>query len=229
MFQLTNANFKWRVKQDTIFYNSNQLWPTTNGLKYFWFWYKKKNSPNCSNFSSSPGYNIPARQPSQGIIPWRVNLPEVSYPGESIKIHQNMTPGVWYPSSQSSQGIIPHNLKFVLRKVIYFVCVNLTNTYWQHKFKDYFARLCLMDGDLCAANILLSFQASSKTSKRILASILLISTIWLTITIIIELCTWAKQKIHFHVLTLNIGWKQRQLLYEYITLSLRPSIGLCFI
>ena len=53
-----------------------------------------KNSQSYQNFQSE---NLTLR----GVIPWRVRLPGVSYPGKSI------SPGYHTMESQSSRGIIP--------------------------------------------------------------------------------------------------------------------------
>ena len=64
-----------------------------------------KNSQSCSNFKS--------KNPTpQGIIPQRVRLPGVSYPGKSI------SPGYHTPGSQSPRGIIPQRVTFFDTKVL---------------------------------------------------------------------------------------------------------------
>ena len=79
-----------------FFYNSNQHWLLTNGLKYFRFWLRIRKViqilsskiwlPGVSypSESDSPWYHTPVSQSPQGIILRRVNLPELSNPCESI-------------------------------------------------------------------------------------------------------------------------------------------------
>ena len=81
-----------------LFHNSNFYGPLTNGLTYFWFWERIRQV-------------LQSFQSPLGIIPQRVNLHGVWYPGESI------SPGYDNPASQSPWESYPGesvllNLKF---------------------------------------------------------------------------------------------------------------------
>ena len=67
-----------------VFFNSNPPGPLTIDQWVIIFPILVKNLPSYSNFSFSPGYDTPVSQSPWG-IPQRVNLPRLSYPGESIK------------------------------------------------------------------------------------------------------------------------------------------------
>ena len=81
------------ILEPHFFHNSNQLGPLTNELKYFRFWFRFrrdihifKNFPGVCDLgeSISPGYHTAQSQSPRGIILRKVNLPGVSYPGESV-------------------------------------------------------------------------------------------------------------------------------------------------
>ena len=119
-----------RILTSSFFHNSNQPVPLINGLKYFWFWLRihwviRILSPKIwlsgvsyPGESVSLGYHTPASQSPRGIIPLRVNLPRVSYPGDSIKnLPKHDSPGYDTLASQSPQGIIPRWVSFFYTKV----------------------------------------------------------------------------------------------------------------
>ena len=69
----------------------------------------------------------------QGMIPWRVNLPGVSYPGESIKNppkHDSPSPVYHTPASQSPRGITPQRVSFFKPKIL----ITQRNLYKNQKY-----------------------------------------------------------------------------------------------
>ena len=92
-FALTLKGQSNDILDPHFFHNSNHPGPLTNELKYFRLWFRFRrdihifmNFPGICNpgESISPGYHTAQSQSPQGIILRRVNLPGVSYPGESF-------------------------------------------------------------------------------------------------------------------------------------------------
>ena len=114
---MVHAQFS-RLKHVTLVgRRSNLPGPLTNGLKCLRFWLRfRRFIPMFRSFLRR--VNIP-----RGILPRRVDLPGVSYPGESI------SPEYHTPASQYSQGIMPRrvNLPWVWYpgQSIFKICVEI--------------------------------------------------------------------------------------------------------
>ena len=79
-------NSPTRILPSSFFYYLNLPWPLTNWLKKIQFWSR---IPGVIKIFQSSWGMIPLQVNLPAGIPWRINLPRVSYPplppGESIK------------------------------------------------------------------------------------------------------------------------------------------------